>query len=141
MVSSSVSWSFSQSAAAYVAALLVIGVLDAVWLGWLARDFYRDALGELMRPDVRWGPALAFYFAYPAGLLALALMPMPSDAWHAAARGALVGLVAYGVYDMTNLATLKGWSVRLSLVDMAWGTFVSATAALAAWSAWSRFDR
>jgi len=135
------SWTATQAAAAYGAALLVIGALDALWLGWLARDFYRDAMGDLMRPDVRWGPALVFYVAYPAGLVALALTPLPPNALQAVWRGALLGVIAYGVYDMTNLATLKGWSARLSIVDMAWGTFVSAMAALAAWSAASRFMR
>lgn len=134
-------WTPTQAGAAYLAALLVIGALDALWLGWLARDFYRDAMGELMRPDIRWGPALVFYFAYPAGLLALALTPMPEHALGAAARGALMGLVAYGVYDMTNLATLKGWSWRLSLVDMGWGVFVSCLGAGAAWWAWAKFAR
>jgi uncharacterized membrane protein len=141
MPASSDSFNVLQVAAAYGAALLVIGALDALWLGWLARGFYRDAMGDLMRPDILWGPALVFYFAYPAGVLMLALSPMPLNAWQAAGRGALLGLVVYGVYDMTNLATLKGWSWKLSLLDMAWGTLVTCLGAVAAWSAWSRFTR
>ena len=140
MATSAASFNFTQAGLAYGAALLVIGALDALWLGWLARGFYRDAMGDLMRPDVLWGPALVFYLAYPVGLLMLALTPMPPSAWHAAGRGALLGLIAYGVYDMTNLATLNGWSWRLSLVDMAWGTFVTCLAAVAAWSTWARFE-
>ena len=135
------SWSFGQAAGAYAAALLVIDLLDAVWLGWLARDFYRGALGDTMVADVRWVPALLFYLAYPAGLLALALTPMPDGLWQAAARGALVGLVAYGTYDLSNFATLKPWSWKLTLVDMAWGTCLSAAAAAGAWVAWVRLAR
>ena len=96
----------------YAAALLVMGVLDALWLGWLARDFYRQEIGAQMADPIRWGPALAFYFAYPAAL------------------------VAYGVYDLTNLATLRQWPVKLALVDTAWGTFASTLAGgVAAWVA------
>lgn len=119
----------------YLAALLVMGVLDALWLGVLARDFYRQELGEQMVAQVRWVPALLFYVAYPAALVALALYPAGQPFAQQVARAALVGLVAYGVYDLTNLATLRHWPVRLALVDMAWGTFASTLAgATAAWT-------
>lgn len=121
--------------AGYGAALLVIGLLDALWLGYVARDFYRRELGELMADPVRVVPAAIFYFGFPAGLLALALSPEPAGLGMAIARSALLGLVAYGVYDMTNLATLRGWSLKLALADMAWGTFISASAGAAAYSA------
>ena len=117
---------------AYAATLLVLGVLDGVWLGYVARDFYRQEIGALMAEQVRKVPAVGFYLLYPVGLLALALNPMPAD-WKAALfRGALVGLVAYATYDLTNLATLKQWSWRLAATDVAWGTFISASMALAA---------
>jgi len=119
----------------YGAALLVVGVLDALWLGFLARDFYKRELGDLMTDSVRLVPAAAFYFGFPVGLVTLALSPLPATLGEAVFRSALLGLVAYGVYDMTNLATLRGWSVKLSLADMAWGTFVAAAAGAAAWSA------
>jgi uncharacterized membrane protein len=119
----------------YGAALVVVGVLDALWLGVLARDFYRAELGALMAEQVRWVPALVFYFGYPAGLVTLALSPLPETLGAAVLRSALLGLIAYGVYDMTNLATLKGFGVRLALTDLAWGTFVTACAGAAAFSA------
>jgi uncharacterized membrane protein len=122
----------------YVAALLVLGVLDALWLGWVARDFYRGEMGSLMAEQVRWAPALLFYLAYPAAVIALALMPAPPTIGLALARSALVGLVAYGVYDLTNMATLRHWSLQLALVDVAWGTAVSACAGGAAWWAMAR---
>jgi uncharacterized membrane protein len=125
----------------YAAALLVVGVLDALWLGWIARDFYRREFGDLMAEQIRWLPAALFYVGYPAGLVALALLPAHSPDQGlglAVARGALVGLVAYGVYDLTNLATLRHWSVPLAAADIAWGTLVGAAAAGAAWWAMAR---
>lgn len=118
---------------AYAAALLVIGALDALWLGVLAKDFYRDEMAAVASGQIRVLPAALFYLAYPAGLMALALWPVP-DSWPAAVlRAALVGLVAYATYDLTNMATLKSWSWGLALTDTAWGTFLSAAAGGAAY--------
>jgi uncharacterized membrane protein len=118
----------------YLAALIVMGVLDALWLGLLARDFYRQEIGTQMLEQVRWVPAALFYFVYPAALVALALFPTGQPLSHQIARAALVGLVAYGVYDASNLATLKSWSVKLALVDTVWGVVASTLAgAAAAW--------
>lgn len=120
----------------YLAALLVMGVLDALWLGVLARDFYRQEMGALMAEQVRWVPAALFYFGFPAALVGLALFPAGQPMSHQIARAALVGLVGYGVYDLTNLATLQHWPVKLAVVDTAWGTFASTLAgAAAAWVA------
>ena len=122
----------------YGTALLVMGVLDGLWLGVVARDFYRQEMGELMSPNVRALPAALFYLAYPAGLVTLALQPMPGSAGSALWRAALVGLVAYGTYDLTNMAVLRNASVKLALVDMAWGTLASAIAGTAAYFAMQR---
>lgn len=120
--------------AGYGTALLVVGVLDAAWLGFVARDFYRRELGDLMVDSVRALPAAVFYFGYPVGLVSLALTPMPSTLGEAVFRSALLGLVVYGVYDMTNMATLRGWTWNLAMVDMAWGTAVAAVSGAVAWS-------
>ena len=123
-----------QLALAYGVALVAMAVLDGVWLGWLARDFYKGELGALMAETVRWGPAALFYLLYPLGLVFLALQPQPSSWFEAVLRCAVVGLVAYGTYDLSNLATLRGWSLRLCVVDIAWGTVASAVAgAVAYW--------
>ena len=120
----------------YAAALLVMGLLDALWLGLVARDFYREHMGAQMADAIRWAPALLFYVGYPAALVALALFPPGQPLGVQIARAALVGLMAYGVYDLTNLATLRHWPLKLALVDMAWGTFASTAAgAGAAWVA------
>jgi len=119
----------------YGAALVAIGLLDALWLGFIARDFYRGEIGELMVDPIRWVPAAVFYFGFPAGLLALALTPKPASLGSATLRSAGLGLLAYGVYDMSNLATLQAWTLKLALVDMAWGTVLAASAGVAAFSA------
>jgi uncharacterized membrane protein len=122
----------------YGAALVVMGVLDALWLGVIARDLYRREIGDLMAAQIRLAPAALFYLGYPAGLVALAVQPMPDSIWMAAWRSALFGLVAYGTYDLTNMATLRHWSVTVTLADMAWGAFASALAGSAAFYAMQR---
>ena len=92
-------------------------------------------LGALMAETARVLPAAVFYLGYPAGLVALALTRLPQSLGQAVFRSALLGLVVYGVYDMTNLATLRGWSLKLALSDVAWGTLVAALAGAAAWTA------
>jgi uncharacterized membrane protein len=120
----------------YLAALLVLGVLDGLWLGVIMKNFYRREMGAQMAERPRWAPALVFYLAYPAALVALAIYPAGQPLDVQVARAALVGLVAYGVYDLTNRATLRHWPLRLALADTAWGTFASTVAgAVAAWVA------
>ena len=126
--------------AAYGAALVVIGILDAIWLGFVMRDFYRNALGGAMDESVRKLPALLFYLGYPLGVLPLVLNPLPATMADAALKGVLVGVLAYATYDLSNLATLKIWTWRLALVDIAWGAFITAAAAAAAFAAFRRFS-
>jgi uncharacterized membrane protein len=114
-----------QLLVAYGVALVVMSVLDGVWLGWLARDFYRQELGALMTDSVRIVPAALYYLGYPAVIVYLALLPSTSLG-EALLRSAVLGLAAFGVYDLTNLATLKGYSLTMTVVDMAWGTFATA---------------
>ena len=120
--------------AAYGVALVVMGALDAVWLGWLAIDFYRRELGPLMTDSVRVLPAALYYVGYPAVIVFLALTPRPASLRDAAVRSGVLGLAAFGVYDLTNLSTLRGYSVSMTVVDMAWGTFASAVGGSAAYA-------
>lgn len=110
---------------AYGVALIVLGALDAVWLGWLARDFYRDQLASLMTDSVRLAPAALYYLLYPLAIVYLAIWPA-ARLGQAVARSAALGLAAFGVYDLTNLATLRGYTFQMTVVDMAWGAFASA---------------
>jgi uncharacterized membrane protein len=125
---------------AYIAALLTLGAADALWLGWLMPAQYQAWIGHLMRPEPLWPSALAFYLLYPVGIAVLGVQPS-ARAVEAAGRGALLGLIAYGTYDLTNHATLQGWPLALTLVDMAWGATVSALAAGAGYGLARRFGR
>lgn len=119
--------------AGYLAAALVMLALDMLWLGVLAKTLYQQAIGHLMADQPRLLAALAFYVLYPAGLLVFALAPHADDpAWgRTVLTGALFGFFAYATYDLSNLATLRDWPVRMTLVDMAWGTLLSAVSAAA----------
>jgi len=114
-----------QFLAAYAVALVVMGALDGVWLGWLMKGFYQAQLGTLMTDSVRIVPAALYYFGFPLAIVYLALAPSASLG-EAVLRSAVLGLAAFGVYDLTNLATLRGYTVPMTVVDMAWGTFASA---------------
>jgi uncharacterized membrane protein len=120
---------------AYIAAAVIFAVADGIWLGLVARTFYASQLGELMRAKIAMAPAVLFYALYVAGLVVFAVLPaVEAGSWtRAALLGGFLGLVAYGTYDLTNLATLKGWPLQMSLADMAWGTIASAIAATGAY--------
>jgi uncharacterized membrane protein len=113
---------------------LILGVLDALWLGVIARDWLVQQMGELRRTDIQWVPALAFYILFSIGLSVFAVAPaLPTGDWlKAAMLGGFLGLVAYGTYDLTNWATVKNWPVPMVLVDMVWGAVLSAASAAGA---------
>jgi uncharacterized membrane protein len=118
---------------AYVATLVVFCGVDFVWLAFIAKDFYRDRIGHLMAESPDWTAAGLFYLVYIAGLLYFAVLPaLRANAWtRATVQAAFFGYFAYATYDLTNLATLKGWPVSIVVADLAWGTFVSAVGATA----------
>ncbi|MGD9881334.1 MAG: DUF2177 family protein [Reyranella sp.] len=115
----------------YTAALLTIAVLDALWLGVVARDFYYARLGSLLLDRPNWLPAAAFYLIHAFGIVVFVLPAAGS--WPGVLLfGALFGICVYAAYDFTNLATLRGWPMAVSLVDLAWGAAATAVAATTA---------
>ncbi len=122
----------------YGAALLTVAALDGVWLGFVARNFYQREMAAVAADSFRVLPAVLFYLGYPAGVLALALHPLPDTLGTAVLRAALLGLLVYGTYDLTNMVTLKAWSLQLALVDVAWGTFITAVVGAVAYSVLQR---
>ncbi|SHH55911.1 DUF2177 family protein [Massilia sp. CF038] len=122
---------------AYLGAMLAMLVIDGIWLGVLMADTYRDWLGEMMLDQPRWTPAALFYLLYTTGLVVFAVLPAlrSNRLRQAALLGGLLGLVAYGTYDLSNLATLKQWSVTLTVVDVLWGGVLSALASCAGYLA------
>lgn len=113
----------------YAACAVVLLPLDFAWLATVGRTFYRSELGALLRDNPNLPVAALFYLAYVAGLVVLVAAPAEGDVLKALWMGAVLGLVAYGTYDLTNLATLRGYSPTIAVVDMAWGTSVSAVSA------------
>lgn len=112
----------------YFAALAAFLCLDMIWLGLVARGFYRDHLGFLLAPNPNWTAAVVFYLLFVAGILVFVVAPgLKDDSLRTTLlRGALFGLVTYATYDLTNLATVKGWPIVVTVVDLAWGGVLSA---------------
>ncbi|WP_319521396.1 DUF2177 family protein [uncultured Desulfosarcina sp.] len=116
---------------------IVFFLIDLVWIGVVARDFYAGTIGGMLRESVNWPAALMFYFLYIGGIVVFVLVPAlknGSRVRHTALMGGLLGLFAYGTFDLTALALLEGWPVVVTLVDMVWGTVL--TAATAGGSLW-----
>lgn len=119
----------SQATIAAAATLLSMGVLDAIWLSTMTARLYRRQLPGLLLDTPSWVPALAFYVLYALGVVVLVVLPALDHEYSLARTilvGALLGLVAYGTYDLTNQATLRGWSSVVTLVDMTWGASLTA---------------
>jgi uncharacterized membrane protein len=117
---------------AYAATTLVMVAIDLVWIGIIAKPMYQQGIGHLMAAEPKLAVAALFYLLYPVGLMVFAVLPSAALAWReTAVKAALFGFFAYATYDLTNLATLKDWPTRLALIDIAWGTAVSAVSALA----------
>jgi len=122
---------------AYVGAMVAMIALDAVWLSTMEGRLYRPQLGHLLAERFSGGPAVAFYALYLFGVVYFATIPaLKGGGWRKALfNGALLGLVAYGTYDLTNQATIAGWPVSITVMDLIWGTFLSGFACFAGWLA------
>ena len=117
----------------YAIALPVFLAIDMVWLGFVAKNFYRDQIGFLMNSQINWGAAVAFYLLFVVGLVLFVITPaIEKNSWmHALVFGALFGLITYATYDLSNLATLKDWPVLVTIVDLAWGATLAASVSTA----------
>lgn len=115
----------------FVVAGVAMAAIDAVWLGWIANSFYKSQLGPLLLDTPNMAAAAVFYIVYVIGIVAFAVVPAlrNSDWRHATGYGALLGFVAYATYDLTNLATLQGFTLNLVIVDLLWGTLLTASVA------------
>lgn len=126
-----------MQAKVFLASLLVFFALDLTWLGVVAKAFYRAQMGHLMRPDVQWPAALLFYLIYVAAIVILCVAPAveKQSIGRAAALGAVFGLAAYAAFDLTSLALLKDFPSKVVLVDLAWGTVLTAAVSAAGYLA------
>lgn len=120
----------------FLTALVVLAILDFAWLGFVARDFYMSRLGPLLREQPLWAWAALFYLVHGAAIATFAVpLALAQPGWGTAILyGAALGFCAYAAYDLTNMATLRGWPLAVTLVDLAWGTFVTAVATTVAYA-------
>ena len=116
----------------YLIALPVFFVIDMIWLGLVAKKFYASQIGFLMKSDINWLAAIVFYLLFIAGLVVFVVSrAVQMGSWtHAVLYGALFGLITYATYDLTNLATVKDWPWLVTVVDLAWGSFLAASVSI-----------
>jgi uncharacterized membrane protein len=116
----------------FIIALPVFFVIDMVWLVLVAKKFYQEQIGFLMKPDINWFAAIIFYLLFIAGLIIFVISPaVEKHSWvHALLFGALFGLITYATYDLTNLATLKDWPLLVTVVDLIWGSVLASSISL-----------
>ena len=127
---------------AFLGSGAVMAILDALWLTTVGPRLYRPAIGELLAPQPNMRAAVAFYLIYVAGIVFLAVTPALRDAsaLKAVTFGAVLGLIAYATYDLTNQATLRVWPLHITLIDMAWGALLTSTASFGGYWLASRFS-
>jgi uncharacterized membrane protein len=113
----------------YAVALTVFFAIDMLWLGVVAKNFYRTQIGHLMKTDINWIAAIVFYLISIVGLVVFVISPaIDKGSWtHALIFGALFGLVCYATYDLTNLALAKDWPLLVTIVDLAWGAVLASS--------------
>jgi len=117
----------------YFATLTVFFAVDMLWLGLIARAFYKKHLGFLMAPEVNWYAALIFYFIFIVGVLVFVVIPglKENDLTMLIVKAAFFGFITYATYDLTNLATVKDWPLIITLVDLVWGMVLTTIVSVA----------
>ncbi len=117
----------------YVPTAVVFLVIDLVWLGFVAAGFYERHLAHLLADRVRWGAAALFYLVYVAGIVVFAVLPGLGDGslMRAVALGGFLGFMAYATFDLTSLALFRDVPVTMVVVDLVWGTVLTASVAAA----------
>ncbi len=115
----------------YLIAFIVFLAIDAIWLGLVAPKFYKSQIGHLMAERPNFVAALIFYLIFVVGIVYFVLQPnMDAGVGKLILSGMLYGFITYATYDLTNLATLKDWPILVTVVDLAWGTFLSTSVGL-----------
>lgn len=125
----------------YLIAVIVFFAVDMLWLGVIAKNFYQNQIGSLMKKDINWTAAIIFYLLFVAGVVFFAINPaIQENSWiQALFLGALFGFITYMTYDLTNLATLKNWPLKLAIVDILWGTVLATLVSTVTYSIVTKF--
>jgi uncharacterized membrane protein len=123
--------SITRFLSVYAVTLPIFFAIDLVWLGVVAKSFYRQHLGHLLAAQINWPAAVLFYLVFIAGIVFFAVRPAieANGAMRALVYGALFGFFTYATYDLTNHATMRDWPLIVTAVDLAWGTVLSASVA------------
>ena len=126
---------------AYLVTALVFLIIDYLWLGVLMKDYFQSQLSHLMAEEVNLSIAALFYLFYAAGIVFLCINPAiaTGDWTKALINGAVLGFLAYGAYDVTNAATLRDWPMMMSVIDVAWGTALTAFSAVMGYMAMNAY--
>lgn len=111
-------------------ALVALPAIDFLWIGVLMANFYKTEFGTLMRSQMLYGAAVVVYIFLALGIAIFVLPRAGEQIRSLLFYGFLFGFTVYGIYDMTNLATIQGWTLKLSLVDMCWGGVLCALVTL-----------
>jgi len=113
----------------YFIALLSFLAIDFVWLGFIAKNLYQKELGYLLAKQVVWPAAIVFYLIFILGLCYFVIYPSMHNPrlYECFLKAAFFGLICYATYDLTNLATIKGWPLKIVFIDLAWGAFITGT--------------
>ncbi|MBN2268112.1 MAG: DUF2177 family protein [Acholeplasmataceae bacterium] len=113
----------------YGVAFVLFLIIDLIWLGVIAKNLYQNQIGSLLKTDTNWTAAIIFYLLFIGGLVFFAIQPSITSEtlWKAMLYGALFGFITYATYDLTNLATLEGWPIKITIIDLMWGSFLGAS--------------
>ena len=113
----------------YGIAFILFLVIDLIWLGLIAKNLYQNQIGTLLKTNTNWTAAIIFYLLFIGGLVFFAIQPSITSAtlWKAMLYGALFGFMTDATYDLTNLATLEGWPIQITIIDLIWGSFLGAS--------------
>lgn len=113
----------------YLLTTVVFFIIDMTWLGYIAKEFYGTHLVNFLSPQVNWVAAIVFYLLFIIGIFIFAILPaVEKSSWtHALIYGGLFGFFAYATYDLTNLATLTNWPIKVVVVDIIWGFVLTAS--------------
>lgn len=118
-------------AIAYVVSLILFAAIDITWLMTMGARLYKQTLGDILLPNVNMMPAIAFYLIYPAGIVYFGIMPALKETMISTAviNGALFGFFAYATYELTNYATLRNWTLQITIIDIVYGAIVAGAVA------------
>ncbi|MDX9893198.1 MAG: DUF2177 family protein [Patescibacteria group bacterium] len=114
----------------YLISLIIFLAIDLVWLGMVAKNIYQQQLGQLMRPNPNWLAAIIFYAIYVVGILVFIVYPYQQNLTKVLLMGALFGFIAYATFDLTSLAVIKNWPLKMTIIDLIWGAVLTGSVAI-----------